>query len=739
MKNLNHLLSGLLALSLGLAACNPSQNTPAPATSEPTVSSPTAVPATPNTPIPSIPADAMPHTFVEGNFSISLPAGWKVAGPFEAAQYRLYTFGFEPGNSGGPGISQIILANEGALTVEQFAQQQCNACPSNPIENITLGGLPAKRTVIGGGSAPAFEWHFINHAGKFIGFSIRPAGDGLEWILPSLSFSAPPAAGQTQTYRNNPVGLELQVPIGWQITENTPPASPVMLDTLAYIFSQPQPTTPPKGGEGPAEGVKIDVIALYDSAINQSLEQAIAWVKSGLSESSGVLVSERRVVLAGGITAVRLQTSSTRGEGISFLAKVNDVIVLLGGSGTDLSLFDVAANTLRAAQPNIGSLLTGPCTVAYANLTDLFCLNANRQPVLVAQSESGTTLSNPKISSDGAWVAFLVNQPDGNSQLWAVNLNGQRGLEPLVLLAGQEQLPNADAQLINSPQSFDWQAGTTRLFFNTRFVPVGGIQGPGEYINNDLWQVDVVNALVSNVLAAGVGGSFYFAPDGQRLAISTPTAIKLLTVNENALNTVLEFPSISTYSEYQYKPAVLWHPDSTSFTTLVPSADPLAADASGALYRVSADGAAQTVWTRLGNFVFGGAVFPSPDGQWMVSTTIVDNTPIWRISQIDDSSETVFANTPLSVNGWGWAPDSQHYAYGIVPDGQNFVLQVNGAQEAFGAGTTPVALEWASPTQFYFLAVRGNAQYGLYSHVLGQPTQLVVDGLTPGSTLDVKN
>lgn len=742
MKNLNHLLSGLLALSLGLAACNPSQNTPAPATPEPTTPSPTAVPATPNNPTPNIPAEAVPHAFVEGNFSISLPAGWKVAGPFDATQYRLYTFGFEPGNSGGPGISQIILANEGTLTVEQFAQQQCNACPSNPIEDITLGGLPAKRTVIGGGSAPAFEWHFINHAGKLIGFSIRPAGDGLEWILPSVSFSTPPAAGQTQTYRNNTVGLELQVPVGWQITENTPPASPVMLDTLAYIFSQPQPATPPKGGEGPAEGVKIDVIALYDAAINQSLEQAIEWVKSGLSESNGVLVSERRVVLADGITAVRLQTSSTRGEGISFLAKVNDVMVLLGGSGKDLSLFDAAANTLRAVAPS-GNDFGFACSLAYASEGRAYCPGDGGTAIPIADVSGQGTISQLAISSDGAWVAYDVNKSDGNGELWVVNvgkITGNDGLSaPRQMLVSNAQVPNADPNNTNSPNRFHWQPGTTWLYFDTRFIPAGGIQGPGEYVNNDLWQVDAQTGQVSNVLAAGAGGPFYFAPNGQRLAISTPTAIKLLTVNENALNTVLEFPSISTYSEYQYKPTVVWSSDNAFFTTLIPSADPLAADASGALYRVNADGVAQTVWTRLGNFVFGGAIFPAPDGQWMVSSTIVDNTPIWRISQIDDSSETVFANTPLSVNGWGWAPDSQHYAYGIVPDGQNFVLQINGAQEAFGAGTTPVALEWASPTQFYFLAVSGNAQYALYVHALGESTQLVVDGLAPGAVLDVRN
>jgi hypothetical protein len=341
-------------------------------------------------------------------------------------------------------------------------------------------------------------------------------------------------------------------------------------------------------------------------------------------------------------------------------------------------------------------------------------------------------------------VAYDVNKSDGNGELWVVNvgkLTGNDGLSaPRQMLVSNAQVPNADPSNTNSPNRFQWQPSTLRLYFDTRFTPAGGIQGPGEYVNNDLWQVDVQTGQVSNVLAAGAGGLFAFAPDGQRLAISTPTAIKLLAVNENALNTVLEFQSISTYSEYQYKPTVLWSLDSAFFTTLIPSADPLAADTSGTVYRVNAAGTAQTVWTRPGNFVFGGSVFPAPDGQRLVSGFINNNNNTeWRLSNMDGSNETAFVNSPLSINGWGWAPDSLHYAYGIVPDGQNFVLQVNGAQEAFGAGTTPVALEWASPNHFYFLAVRGNAQYALYVHTLGGETQLVVDGLAPGAVLDVRN
>lgn len=732
----------LLAISLSIGACTAGSAEPATSTPAAPLGTPTSAPfPTTAGPNPTLPADAVVHTLVEGNFSLALPAGWNVAGPFDTVQYRIYTFGAEAGQSGGPGVSQIVLANEGAVTIEQFAQLQCSVCALNPIEEATLGGLPAKRTTIGGDSAPGFEWYFINHAGKLIGFSIRPVGGGLEWVLPSLQFITP-LAGQAQTYRNQVVGLEMQVPAGWQIQETTPAPAPVMLDTLAYIYSHPLPTPEPKGGEGPVEGVKIDVTAVYDPSINQSLEQALAWLKSGLGESNSQIISEERVVLAGGLQAVRLHTSSTFGEGVTLLTKVNEVVVVLGGSGTDLSLFDGAANTLHAVQPLQGALLNGPCTVTYANGNELFCLDASNLPVRVAQSEPGTLISSPKVSSDGKWVAYLItNAGSINSQLWAVSLDGTRGLEPLVLLAGQAELPNADPQLANSPNSFQWQAGTNRLFFDTRFARIDGEVGLGEYTHNDLWVVDVKDLQISNILGAGAGGPFYLAPDGQRLAISTPTSVKLLTINENLLQTVLEFPSIITYSEYQHKPQINWSADSTFFTMLVPSADPLAADTSGTLYRVNASGTVRTLWTQAGNFVFGGPLLAgiSPDGQRMVSDhNDGTNTINLRLINTDGTNATVFATTSLAVNGWGWSSDSQTYAYGIVPEGGNFVLQANGVLTPFGEGITIVALEWASPNRFYFLGVTGNAQYALYTHQLGQSTQLVAGGLSVGVMLDVR-
>ena len=82
----------------------------------------------------------------------------------------------------------------------------------------------------------------------------------------------------------------------------------------------------------------------------RTLDQMVAWLKSGAGEDGGQIVSEERKTPASGLEVARIQSSSPRGDGVTLIAKVNDMIVWLGGGGTDLSRFDEAALTLRAVE-----------------------------------------------------------------------------------------------------------------------------------------------------------------------------------------------------------------------------------------------------------------------------------------------------------------------------------------------------------------------------------------------------
>lgn len=136
------------------------------------------------------------YTNTQGGFSLHLPTGWKVIGPIEAVNvadhtFDLYRLGIDPGPSGGPGPSSIAIADPDLWTPESFAISQCSTCPVNPFEEITLGGLPALKTSVGGGGVPfTSTWYFVEHLGNLIALDIHDEEtlEPLEDVIQSIQF-----------------------------------------------------------------------------------------------------------------------------------------------------------------------------------------------------------------------------------------------------------------------------------------------------------------------------------------------------------------------------------------------------------------------------------------------------------------------------------------------------------------------------------------------------------------------
>lgn len=130
----------------------------------------------------------------QGQFSLSLPEGWRVFGPVDASagegvSFKLYSLGLQPEASGGPGASSIVIMDPGAVSIERFVQAQCSTCPAAPIQDIQLGDVSARQTVIGGGGVPIeVTWTFFDHNGMRIGLKIHDAEtlEPLQQVLESL-------------------------------------------------------------------------------------------------------------------------------------------------------------------------------------------------------------------------------------------------------------------------------------------------------------------------------------------------------------------------------------------------------------------------------------------------------------------------------------------------------------------------------------------------------------------------
>ncbi|MGH2522344.1 MAG: TolB family protein [Anaerolineales bacterium] len=547
---------------------------------------------------------------------------------------------------------------------------------------------------------------------------------------PTAPTATAPTTGDTQTYHNTEVGFELDYPAGW-VADTTGISNGVIL------WSR-KPEGPGTDGV-PADVTKIDVLGMPD--VPQTLDALVAQQKESLANSNGTVLSEERLQLPSGLEAVRMRLSGF-GESLALFAIVNGHPVILAAYG-DLSRFDEVARTLRPADGPSPEPLNFECSLAYADAGRLYCLGEGGTPIPIADAGTEGTISSPAISSDGAWVAYLINKEDGSSELWAVDvrtLTGNDGLSlPRRLLIGQTEI-YADVTLW--PLSYAWQAGTHTLYFNTRYTPVGGPTGPGEYTTNDLWKANADTGDVPIILGRDTAGRFALSPDGQFIAIFNPQSIALMNADGSNYRPLLEFPFILTYSEYAYKPTTVWSPDSTFFSVLVPSADPLAADASATLYRIFvADGSVQTLATLSGNFVFGGpsGADISPDGQRLAYVRVNQTTNVMELHFVNaDGTGDVVVAQDVAINTLGWSPNSDHLAYSVVPGGGSYLAALEGEPQPFAPGLQAMSVEWVDGLSFYFLGGAGD-QWGLYFQRLGEPTQVVASGLSNNATFDVRN
>src|SRR5574341_1232459 len=368
--------------------------------------------------------------------------------------------------------------------------------------------------------------------------------------------------------------------------------------------------------------------------------------------------------------------------------------------------------TLTPAPPSAA------CFFAVADFSTVLCVNGPDQFEIANTSALGT-ISDVAISPDGGLVAYTVALIDGTAELWVVNADGTNARK----LVSKEQLPATQPDSVSWPRAIQWQAGTHTIFFDTGWTPTAGIGGPGEYMNSDLWWVNADTGELTQMLSAGTGGLFSVSPDGAWVAVSQPESIGLISADGSTVRSgVLTFPSIITYSEYAYKPQVTWSADGAFFTVPIPSADPMAADTSATVWQVRTDGSAQQLLTVPGNFVFGGAMKPSPDGQWVayaVGASDGSGTFTLNVAKTDGSgaggSEALGSG---NVQMFGWSPDSLYFAYSFADQGL-FAGTLNVNPQPLGEGVQNVKeVVWSDPTAVVFSGAL-NDHWGLRTAQVG--------------------
>jgi hypothetical protein len=380
------------------------------------------------------------------------------------------------------------------------------------------------------------------------------------------------------------------------------------------------------------------------------------------------------------------------------------------------------------------------CNIAYIDFDNLFCVEFGGQPQFLA---SGNGLFGAQLSSDGQKVAYQVTVAEGVTELWVVNANPLEG--PAHPLVSDAEAPNADAANINSVNNFQWLNGTHTLVFDTRYKPAGGPFGPGEYINADLWTVDADTGVVAAVLPANTAGYFLASPDGFTIAISRGQGLDLVESDgSNYRQNVVNFPSIITYSEYIFRPRPQWSAEGTYFTVAVPSADPMAADSTFAVYRVSVDGTVEPLANLPGNIVFGGSIGAqiAPDGLHLVySVGQPDGSGdvLHMLSMPGDSVGDNAFDHQTGPIGLGWSPDSLHYVYAVIPSGgiNGYIMGPAdpGPQVLIPNLQVVSGFRWLDADNLVFIGRLGADGWSLYHQTLGFAPTLLVGALTDSASL----
>ena len=339
-----------------------------------------------------------------------------------------------------------------------------------------------------------------------------------------------------------------------------------------------------------------------------------------------------------------------------------------------------------------------------------------------------------RISSDGQVIAYLRNIASFNDELWAINNDGNNSR----LLVSAADFMATYAGTAGDPPSgisafqFDWQPGSHNLYFNTKPL----YEGPGSFGYNDLQLVNADSLEKTTLFSTGNGGEFFFSPDGNQVALVTPTNISLANSDGTNLRlNILTYPAVITYSEYMYYPQPIWSSDSSELRVVIPPEDPkvIPLIPSG-LWLIPTDG---NMAINTGGILAIPYAWPdnaiSPDLNRVGYAQSVGDPP-------DNMREIHLARTNGRADFWymrgesaqflGWLPNSHQYVFS-VESGPDIGTHVSSLAEGYTTLSADPAsignISWTDDTHYLHIWRTGVSMELRYG-VLGGGSSLLDSG-----------
>lgn len=357
---------------------------------------------------------------------------------------------------------------------------------------------------------------------------------------------------------------------------------------------------------------------------------------------------------------------------------------------------DVPPATAVSPSPPPSPQVTGELIV-YAYDDALWAYDGQTTQML----STGGPAYAPLLSPDGRRV--LYRRPETPTELstepfslWLLDLETAEeiAVDLSVLPPYPFEFQGRNLGLPRWPRQVAWLPGSEAVLFNT-WVDFSAI-GPGRLLGDDLWRWDTTTGAVRLLMPEEEPpASFTLNPDGDWLLINRPTRIEALELGTGARRTLLEFPMVLTYSEYNWLPEPRWLPDGRTAYVAIAPADPMEA-----------------------------AIFDL----WQL------DVQAGTAEQFDQVEGTVYAWSP---DGRSWSPDGTRLAYvsSAAEQPQVAVMAVGRGPDAFADAvslgeTIPRILGW-SPDGQTVLVQEGEELYGVLAGPGIRSWQLLTVGLRP--------
>jgi dipeptidyl aminopeptidase/acylaminoacyl peptidase len=347
-------------------------------------------------------------------------------------------------------------------------------------------------------------------------------------------------------------------------------------------------------------------------------------------------------------------------------------------------------------------------------------------------------VNRPRLSPDGKVIAYLRPADDYHLEIWAIDVDGKNerklvSVADLDAIGGGVRDPSA---LAINPYHFAWLPGTHQLAYNTHQI----FQGPGSNLLNDLNLVEADTLQKSNLLLSGWGGEFVYAPDGSQIAITQPDKVILAKADGSDYHPLMNYPAVTTYSEYRYYAAPVWAADGKSLRLALPPVDPLATPQQPtSLWRIPLDGS-DPVQMGSVNAVpfFEQPVEFSPDlGRIAFVEEVGQPTENLRelyLAASDGSGDSVYARA-AALHFQGWAPDANHFAYTLGEAQELWLGSLQEAPRQPGGGMNGVQdLRWVGGSSLLFWQASGGSLELVLADLQGGT--VLLDSVTGGPDFD---